>query len=350
MTSCAFCVAHHFGRPATAFDRRSTRFWLQNRVTCQRDSTLNVRRILITSGTEKFPATVGSKGVKMAIKLIVDSCCDTTAEIRDDLNLAIAPLKIQLSSGKEFEDTLDLDIHEMLDEMKESSSVKTNCPSVTDYAKYMYDNDECFVITLASFLSGSYNSAVAARDMVLEEHPDKKIYVFDSLSASAGELRILLYIKELIDDGLAFEEIIPKVESYIDRMCTMFVLEDLGNMIKNGRMSRLAERLAVILNIHPVLYKRRIREIKMAAKVRGLQNAMKKMVNLACEWMETKKPKSLVMTLSHCEVPERAQSLKEYILDVCPAIKDVVIAPTSGLSAVYANRGGIVLAFEADEM
>lgn len=286
----------------------------------------------------------------MAIKLIVDSCCDTTAEIRDELNLSIAPLKILLSSGTEYEDTLDLDVHEMLDRMKESSSVKTNCPSVSDYAKYMYDNDACFVVTLAGFLSGSYNSAIAARNMVLEEHPDKKIYVFDSLSASAGELRILLYIKELIDAGLSFEEIIPKTESFIDRMSTMFVLEDLGNMIKSGRMSKLAERVASILNIHPVLYKRRIKEIKMAAKVRGFQNALKKMIHIASEWMATKRPKSLIMTMSHCEASERAQSLKEYVLDICPAIRDVIIAPTSGLSAVYANRGGIVVAFEADEM
>ncbi len=254
------------------------------------------------------------------------------------------------SNGHEFVDTLDLDIQSMLDEMQQSSSLKTNCPSISDYAKFMYDQDECFVITLASFLSGSYNSAVAARDMVLEEFPSKKIHIFDSLNASAGELLLALYIHELDEAGCSFDEIREKGEAYLQNIATIFVLEDLGNLIKNGRISKIAERVATILSIYPVLYKRKAKEIKIACKVRGHGNALNRMVEYISEWTKGKPQKSLTMTMSHCEASERAKSIKTRILETCEAIKDVIIVPVSGLSAVYANRGGIILSFESNEI
>lgn len=287
----------------------------------------------------------------MPYKIIADSGCDTTPEIREELELIIVPLNITLTSGKEqkeYTDTPDLDITAMLDDMKQSVSMKTSCPSVSDYAEHMYEYDECFIITIAGFLSGSYNSAVVARDMVLEEFPDKKIYVFDSLNASAGELRLTLYVHELITAGYSFEEIIDKTEHFIDNMATVLVLEDLGNLIKNGRMSKMAERVASLLNIYPVLYKRKFHEIRMAAKVRGLNGALSRMIEYIDEWTENKQERSLTLTLSHCEARSRALAVRKHILEKCRAVNEVVITPVSGLSAVYANRGGIVISFEAD--
>ncbi|MCL2539049.1 MAG: DegV family protein [Oscillospiraceae bacterium] len=284
----------------------------------------------------------------MAYKLIADSGCDTTEEIRERLNLTLVPLRIMLSTGKEFTDTLDLNISDMLDEMNESGGLKTNCPSVTDYAKYMYGEEECLVVTIASFLSGSYNSALAARDMVLEEFPDKKIHIFDSLNASAGELRLTLYIHELIEEGCDFDEIVKRGEEFAENVATVLVLEDLGNLIKNGRISKLAEKVANILSINPVLYKRNFNEIRMAAKPRGLKNALNRMIEYIREWTESKPKHSLTLTLSHCEAPERAVAVKQRILETCPAIGEIVVAPTSGLSSVYANRGGIIASFEAE--
>ena len=286
----------------------------------------------------------------MSFKIIVDSVCDTTPEIRERLNLTVVPLGIKLSSGREYIDDLELDIHSMIEDMHKSSDVKTNCPSVIDYAKHMYQHDECFVVTAAGFISGSFNSAVAARDLVLEEFPDKKIHIFDSLSASAGELRFALYIGELVESGCTFEEIVAKGELFAENMATIFVLENLENLIKNGRMSRLAERVASILGIYPVLFKRKVREIRMGAKVRGLKNAFERMIVYISEWTKNKASRSLVLTLSHCEAAERAEKMKERILETCDAIKEVIIAPASGVSSVYANSGGIVVGFEADSV
>lgn len=282
----------------------------------------------------------------MKYKIIADSCCDTTRKIREELDLELVPLRIFLSQGKEYIDTLDLDITSMLDDMKLSQSVKTTCPSIDDYLKFMYKYDNIFVITLANFLSGSCSAAIAARDIVLEEFPEKKIHVFDSLNASAGELNLVLYIDSLIKENLSFEEIIEKADRYLDSLATIFVLEDIGNMIKNGRINKITGMVATLLNIYPVLYKLKVKEIHMAAKVRGLNHAFERMIELIAKWTAELQEKSINVTLSHCEALSRAETLREKILISCKAVLDVIITPTSGLSSVYANRGGIIVSFQ----
>ena len=282
----------------------------------------------------------------MAFKLIADSCCDTTAEIREELDLDIVPLRIILASGTEYIDTVDLNVDELLTNMHKSPGVKTACPSIDDYAQLMYKYDECFLITLADFLSGSYNAAVTAKNLVTEEYPNKKIHVFNSLNACAGELKTVLFIHSLIKEGLSFEEIIRRGELFIENLATVFVLEDLSNLIKSGRMSKLTEKVASFLGIFPVLYKLRIREIRMGAKVRGHHNALNKMVKYIVEWTKRLPEKSITIVLSNCEAPHHAETVKNNILSSCPAVSEVLVVPSSGLSSVYANRGGIVISFE----
>ena len=112
----------------------------------------------------------------MGIHLIVDSCCDHTPELKKTLGLDVAPLKIQTAEGRQYVDNGEMDIRELLADMKASKLPPTSaCPSPEEYARYMRQYDECLVITLSSKLSGSYNAARNAMEMVREEFPEKRI-------------------------------------------------------------------------------------------------------------------------------------------------------------------------------
>lgn len=111
--------------------------------------------------------------------------------------MLFAPLKVQVADGPQYSDTPTLDTKKLLREMKSSKQAAGSaCPSVEEYAEQMRRCEECIVVTLSSKLSGSYNSARVAREMVLEESPGKRIHVLDSESASAGELRLAIFLKE----------------------------------------------------------------------------------------------------------------------------------------------------------
>ena len=109
--------------------------------------------------------------------------------------------------------------------------------------------DHIYAVTLSAELSGSYNSAVLGKNLYQEEHPEAKVYVFNSKSASVGETLIGLKIQECEEAGMEFEQVIETVERYIAGQNTWFVLENLDTLRKNGRLSRVKALVATSLKI-----------------------------------------------------------------------------------------------------
>ncbi len=282
----------------------------------------------------------------MKIQIIADSCCDVTQELRDKTNVKIASLHIIVDGHKEYIDDDSLDISMLLDAIHKSPApLKTAAPSPEAYAELMRASEACVVVTLSAKLSGSYNAAMAGRDMVLEEYPDKKIAVFDSKSAAAAEVLMVLKLQEMIDEGMSFEEICEVFPAYVDKTRTLFVLEDLTTLIKNGRIPKMVGMLATILMFRPIMGENGEGEIIQLKKVRGTQKALKRLVETVAEKTKDIADKTLVLAISHCNCPERAIQVKDDILASCSAIKEVIIQPTRGISTTYANNGGIILAY-----
>lgn len=281
----------------------------------------------------------------MEIQIIADSCCDLTPTLRRVLRVRMASLTIRVDDG-EFIDDENLDIPALMAAMKQSANAPTTaCPAPEAYAAMMAQAPMTFVVTLSSRLSGSYNAACVGRDMALEADPSLKICVLDSESASAGETRIVMLLRDLIDAGLAFEEIEQRARAFIAPMRTRFVLEDLSHLVKNGRISKMAGFVGTVLNLRPLMADNGHGEIVCLEKIRGTANAMKKLVeHVAAETADAARA-SIVLVLSYCNCAPRALELQKNLLASCAALKDVIMVPTGGISTVYADDGGVVLAF-----
>ena len=281
----------------------------------------------------------------MEIQIIADSCCDLTPTLRRVLRVRTASLTIRVDDG-EFIDDENLDIPALMAAMKQSANAPTTaCPAPEAYAAMMAQAPMTFVVTLSSRLSGSYNAACVGRDKALEANPSLKICVLDSESASAGETRIVMLLRDLIDAGLAFEEIEQRARAFIAPMRTRFVLEDLSHLVKNGRISKMAGFVGTVLNLRPLMADNGHGEIVCLEKIRGTANAMKKLVeHVAAETADAARA-SIVLVLSYCNCAPRALELQKNLLASCAALKDVIMVPTGGISTVYADDGGVVLAF-----
>ena len=132
----------------------------------------------------------------MSCRIVADSCCDLNDDLRDKLDVSLVAFKIDVDEEK-FIDNEDIDTDKLLKLMKKSPNpVKTSCPSPGDFVKEYEKYEDIFAVTISSKLSGTYNSAVLAKQMVEEENPDKFIHVFDSKSASVGETLVSLKIQE----------------------------------------------------------------------------------------------------------------------------------------------------------
>ena len=277
----------------------------------------------------------------MRYKIIGDSCLDLTKEMRKDPCYSTIPLTLMVGE-RHFVDDETFDQKDFIKVVNEYPECpKSACPSPEMFKEaYCCEEENVFVITLSAALSGSYNSAVLAKSLYEEEYGKKNILVLDSKSASSGQLNIAMYIRELCDQGLEFDEICEKAAAYRDRMNTYFVLESLDTLKKNGRLTGLQAFFATKLNIKPVMGADNGTIIKLD-QARGIQKALQRMAEIAVKEAGTTKDKRLV--IAHCNAPERAQFMKEKLCSMAE-FKEVVITDTCGVSTVYANDGGVILA------
>ena len=277
----------------------------------------------------------------MRYKIIGDSCLDLTKEMRKDPCYSMIPLTLMVGE-RHFVDDETFDQKEFIKVVKEYPECpKSACPSPEMFKEaYCCEEENVFVITLSAALSGSYNSAVLAKSLYEEEYGKKNILVLDSKSASSGQLNIAMYIRELCDQGLEFDEICEKAAAYRDRMNTYFVLESLDTLKKIGRLTGLQALFATKLNIKPVMGADNGTIIKLD-QARGIQKALQRMAEIAVKEAGTTKDKRLV--IAHCNAPERAQFMKEKLCSMAE-FKEVVITDTCGVSTVYASDGGVILA------
>ena len=277
----------------------------------------------------------------MRYKIIGDSCLDLTKEMRKDPCYSMIPLTLMVGE-RHFVDDETFDQKEFIKVVKEYPECpKSACPSPEMFKEaYCCEEENVFVITLSAALSGSYNSAVLAKSLYEEECGKKNILVLDSKSASSGQLNIAMYIRELCDQGLEFDEICEKAAACRDRMNTYFVLESLDTLKKNGRLTGLQAFFATKLNIKPVMGADNGTIIKLD-QARGIQKALQRMAEIAVKEAGTTKDKRLV--IAHCNAPERAQFMKEKLCSMAE-FKEVVITDTCGVSTVYASDGGVILA------
>ena len=274
--------------------------------------------------------------------IVMDSCGERTAAMKADERVVSAPLTLQVDEHQ----IVDDDTFDQADFLKKAAASpncpKSACPS-PDYYREAFARAEkrAYAVTLSAELSGSYNSAVLAKDLLLEEHPDMQVHIFNSRSASVGETLITRKIQECEEAGMDFAKVVETVEQYIDSQNTYFVLESLDALRKNGRLSNLKAFVATAFKIKPVMGSTPEGSIVQLDQARGMNKALVKMVNYAAEAAED--PEEKILGITHCNCPERAEAVKKAILEKI-SVKDVILLDTAGVSSLYASDGGVIVA------
>ncbi|MCI5872108.1 MAG: DegV family protein [Clostridiales bacterium] len=277
-------------------------------------------------------------------KIVVDSCGELPEELKQDGHFETVSLELEVD-GCRIRDDETFNQPDFLRRVKESpKEPKSSCPSPEEYmSAYEGEAEHVYVVTLSAKLSGSYNSAVLGKNLYEEEHEGdrKQIYVFNSRSASIGETLIAMKVQEFEEEGLPFEEVVEKTENYIASQNTYFVLETLETLRKAGRLTNLKAFIANTLNIKPVMGSTDEGTICQLNQARGMNKALDKMVQAVIA--KVTDSESRILAISHCNCPDRAQMVKEKI-EKLAKFKKIIIINTAGVSSMYANDGGVIMA------
>ena len=278
----------------------------------------------------------------MSFKIIVDSCCDLTpAQLREECFVKV-PLTIRVGNHTIVDDDT-FDQGELLWRMKESETApQSACPSPMQYLEaFDCGADDLYVVTLSALLSGSHNAAAQARSIWLEDHPGANVHIFNSCSASAGEVLVALKIQELAQSGMDFTTVVDQVSRYINEMQTYYVLETLDNLRKAGRLSRVQSLVTSTLRIKLLMGATPEGEICKKGQAMSVKQALNKMVALMADDL---KHVGKRLSIVHCNCLERAFYVKELAMKQC-RFDEILVSDTGGISTMYANDGGIVVAY-----
>lgn len=276
----------------------------------------------------------------MSYKIVVDSCCELPEELCGDERFQIIPLELFVGDYHILDDE-SFDQKKFLERVAASRVCpRSACPSPERYMEaYLADVERVYVVTISAKLSGSYNSAVLAANLYVEEHGEKKIHVFDSESTSGGELQLVLKLMELEEEGLSFEKIVEKVERYRSGVLTYFVLDNLETLRKNGRLSSVKALVASTLSIKPIMAGSRGQIVQKSQSI-GMKKALARLGELVTA--ELKEARDRCLIISHCNAPERAELVKKLIL-AKNEFKRVIVLNTRGVNSMYANAGGVIV-------
>ena len=274
------------------------------------------------------------------IRRVIADCSADFADI-DGVDYRLVPLTIS-TDERSFTDDEDLDVNEMLDYLsKYNGPSRTACPGIEQWINSYEGADEVFVVTLSEGLSGTYNAAVTAGNLYVEEHPNAKVHVFDSLSAGP-EVRMLAdRIAEYVRDGKSYDEIIALGDDYIRHSRIFFALESFHNFAANGRVNKVVAAAAGLLGIRVLATGDPTGQITIAAKCRGEAGTLKAFLkNLEEAGYEGGR-----IYIAHCLNLSFAERIRQAILDKYPKTS-ILIYETKGLCSFYAEKGGILLACE----
>lgn len=278
----------------------------------------------------------------MKWNIVADSSCDLKSKdiACEHTGFSTIPFILNIG-GVDFVDDENLDTLKMIEAMEEASEAgRSACPSPLFWAEEFEKSDATFAITISKNLSGSYNSAVAAKEMVLAEHPEKQIVILDSLSTGPESALCIHKISELIKSGHAIDFIASEAQKLLDKTKTCFALSSFDNLVKNGRMNRFTGFVARKLGMWGIGIASDEGTIAMKGKSRG----PKKALSFIIEDMIERGFNGGVMAISHCHNFEMAENLKAAILEQWNNAK-VMIFNTRGLDSFYAERGGLIIAF-----
>lgn len=276
----------------------------------------------------------------MKIRIVADSSANL--QTTEDKSIVSVPLKI-MTDLKEYIDDETLDVESMTEDLAEYRGRSGSaCPGVGEWLEAFGDAEWVFGITITSNLSGSYNSAMVAKDTYESEHPGSKVYIIDSLSTGPEMKIIVEKLQSLIASGKEFEEICEAIENYRKHTFLLFCLKSLTNLANNGRVNPAVAKIAGILGIHVVGRASEEGTLEQKDKARGEKKAILSLL----KHMKEMGYRGGKVIIDHCLNEAAALQLKNLIKQEY-ANADIRIGRTGGLCSFYAERGGLLVGFES---
>lgn len=279
--------------------------------------------------------------------IVTDSCCDMPRSYMEENQIPFVSLTCSLL-GKEYRDDFgaSLSYKDFYQGMRNGEIPKTSQPNANAFYKVFEDivkNDKSILyIGVSSGLSGTYNSANIAKNMILDEYPNAIVEIIDTLTASLGQGLMLMKAVEMKNNGASLEAIKSFIENNRLRLNTYITVDDLNHLKRGGRISSAAAILGTVLHIKPILTLNDEGRVIAIHKAKGRKSAINKLAEFVCKKIEN--PEEEIVCICHGDVEADALKLKNQILKEVK-VKDILINHVGPVVGTYGGPGSLTVFF-----
>ncbi|MFT9849300.1 DegV family protein [Aneurinibacillus sp. REN35] len=279
--------------------------------------------------------------------IVTDSCCDLPKEVVAKESIDYVSL-IGVCNDGEYQDDFGQTLtHESFYErMAQGEQFTTSQPSTQDFCEMFtrYASQEVDVIYLgvSSGLSGTCGGAAVAKAMVQEEYPAAVIHLVDTRTASLGQGILVLEALALQKSGKLADEIVEAITEKVRRFRTYMTVNDLGHLVRGGRLTKLQAAIGGLLNVKPMLRLTEEGKVEVLTRIRGRKKALTYLVERIVD--EIKHAQGQVISISHGHCLEDALEIKRMVLERVQ-VKDVLVHFIGPVVGVYGGVGALAVSF-----
>ncbi len=283
----------------------------------------------------------------MSYRLVSDATLDLPMDLVEKYNIFVVPMAFTLD-GEEilhYPDERNMSIEDFYNALKEGKTSVTSQINPTTYVDLftpiLEAGEDILYIAFTSGLSGTYQSAVLAKGMLEDAFPDRKIYMIDSLCASAGLGFFMNLIGEKKEAGMSIDALQEWVLSNRNHVAHWFTVDDLFHLQRGGRLSFAEAMLGSALKIKPIISVDEKGKLYVESKVRGNKKGEEYMIAKINDTMDEEEQ---TVFIAHGDCEDRALAFKERI-EANTKAKNVRVTKIGPIIGTHTGPGMLAVLF-----
>lgn len=284
--------------------------------------------------------------------IYTDSSCDLSFNLLKQLNIKFLGLTCNFKGTEYVEDeTLELTYNEFYSSVRNEKTM----PSTSQINSFKFEEtfekeilagNDIIYMPLSSALSGTCNSAIIARNLLIEKYPDAKIEVIDTKCASGGNGLLAFEVSKLKKEGKTFDQIVAFINETAPKVMHLFIVDELDHLKRGGRVSSTVAFVGGLLNIKPVLYVNDLGQLTSLSKAKGKKKALKALYS----YIENNivNPNEQTVFINHADCLDDATALADMIKENLN-VKDVIINYIGVVIGSHTGSGALAVFFKAND-
>ena len=284
--------------------------------------------------------------------IVTDSTCDLPLNLIEELGVKVIPMEFSIGE-KSYEYSPyseDLSMKDFYDHLRNGGVSSTSQINIVHYCEVFEEilkkDLDILYIAFSSALSGTYNTSLIAKDMVLEDYPDSNIVCVDSRAASLGEGLLVYLASKEKESGLDIFELENWILENRDNLCHWFTVDDLEHLYRGGRVSKISAAVGSTLKVKPVLHVNQDGELIPKKKVCGRKKSLKELIKKMEEFGDDIDSQHIF--IGHGDCLEDARYLEKLIKEQFSP-KDILIGNIGPIIGTHSGPGTIALFFYGNE-